>query len=102
MLRALGWGGLAISAVTAIFIAGEGGGLGAITAADGNYAFGSIVGIVGGIALILGAGAMPLDRTSRTGRRSSSALDGLGRAGSPPGWRCSSRSPRCCTWCRSR
>src|ERR1044072_640232 len=60
VLRALGWGGLAISAITSIFIAGKGGGLGAITASDGNYAFGGIVGIVGGIALILAAGAMPL------------------------------------------
>jgi branched-chain amino acid transport system permease protein len=60
VLRALGWGGLAISAVSAVFIAGKGGGLGAITATDGNYAFGSIVGIVGGYVLILGAGAMPV------------------------------------------
>jgi branched-chain amino acid transport system permease protein len=60
VLRALGWGGLAISAITAIFIAGKGGGIGAITAADGNTAYGSIVGILAGIALILGAGAMPL------------------------------------------
>jgi len=61
VLRAFGWGGLVISAITAIFIVGKGGGLGAITSADGNVAFGSIVGIIGGIVLILGAGAMPLD-----------------------------------------
>jgi branched-chain amino acid transport system permease protein len=60
VLRALGWGGLTISAITAIFIAGKGGGVGAITAADGNIALGSIVGVLGGIVLILGAGAMPL------------------------------------------
>ncbi len=60
VLRALGWGGLAISAITAIFIAGKGGGIGAITSADGNVALGSIVGIAAGIVLILGAGAMPL------------------------------------------
>jgi branched-chain amino acid transport system permease protein len=60
VLRAFGWGGLAISAITAVFIVGKGGGLGAITAVDGNVAFGSIVGILGGVALILGAGAMTL------------------------------------------
>jgi branched-chain amino acid transport system permease protein len=60
VLRALGWGGLAISGITAIFIAGDGGGIGAITATDGNIALGSVVGVLGGIALILGAGAMPL------------------------------------------
>jgi branched-chain amino acid transport system permease protein len=60
VLRALGWGGMAISLITAIFIAGKGGGLGAITAVDGTYAFGSIVGVLGGIALILSAGAMPV------------------------------------------
>ncbi|HEY7593269.1 MAG TPA: branched-chain amino acid ABC transporter permease [Actinophytocola sp.] len=60
VLRALGWGGLAISVITAVFIAGKGGGLGAITVADGNYAFGSIVGALGGVAVILAAGAIPL------------------------------------------
>jgi branched-chain amino acid transport system permease protein len=57
VLRALGWGGLTISAVTAIFIVAEGGGVGAITAADGNIAFGSIVGIIAGVLLILGGTA---------------------------------------------
>jgi branched-chain amino acid transport system permease protein len=60
VLRSLGWGGLAISLITGIFIAGKGGGLGAITAVDGTFAFGSIVGVLGGVALILGAGAMPV------------------------------------------
>jgi branched-chain amino acid transport system permease protein len=55
VLRALGWGGLVISLVGAIFVTSEGGGLGAITAADGATAFGSIVGIIGGLLLILGA-----------------------------------------------
>ncbi|MDQ3787195.1 MAG: branched-chain amino acid ABC transporter permease [Actinomycetota bacterium] len=57
VLRALGWGGLVISAISAIFITAEGGGVGAITAADGNFAFGSIVGILAGAALILGGTA---------------------------------------------
>jgi branched-chain amino acid transport system permease protein len=58
VLRALGWGGLAIGVVGAIFITSEGGGVGAITAADGTTAFGSIVALLGGIALILGATAL--------------------------------------------
>jgi len=57
VLRALGWGGLVISAVGAIFIAADGGGIGAITAADGNTAFGSIVGIIAGVLLIVGGTA---------------------------------------------
>lgn len=57
-LRALGWGGFAISLVSAVFIAGNGGGLGAITAADGNIALGGIVGVVGGAMLILGGSQM--------------------------------------------
>ncbi|MCA1655185.1 MAG: hypothetical protein LC635_01680, partial [Pseudonocardiaceae bacterium] len=55
VLRALGWGSLTISAITAVFITSEGGGLGAITAADGVTAFGSVVGIIGGLLLVLGA-----------------------------------------------
>ncbi|OLF15051.1 branched-chain amino acid ABC transporter permease [Actinophytocola xanthii] len=58
VLRALGWGGLAIGVVGAIFIASEGGGLGAITAADGTTAFGSIVAVLGGVALVLGSTAL--------------------------------------------
>ena len=54
VLRALGWGGLALSLVTGAFIAGNGGGIGAITAADGVTAFGSIVGVIGRLLLIFG------------------------------------------------
>ncbi|PRY42321.1 branched-chain amino acid ABC transporter permease [Umezawaea tangerina] len=54
VVRSLGWGGLAVALINSIFITTEGGGLGAITAADGNAAFGGIVGIVAGIAVILG------------------------------------------------
>ena len=61
VLRAIGWGSMAMSVITAIFIVGDGGGLGAITSADGNFAFGAIVGLVGGFALVLGASAMPLE-----------------------------------------
>jgi len=61
VLRALGWGGLIIGLVGAIFIASEGGGLGAITAADGNTALGSIVALLGGIVLVLGATATGIE-----------------------------------------
>jgi branched-chain amino acid transport system permease protein len=61
VLRALGWGSLAISLISAVSIASEGGGLGAITAADGVTAFGSIVGVVGAVLLILGAAGLPLN-----------------------------------------
>jgi branched-chain amino acid transport system permease protein len=61
VLRAVGWGGLAISVVNTVFITSEGGGIGAITAADGAYAFGSIVGIIGGLALIFGSAGVGLE-----------------------------------------
>lgn len=61
VVRALGWGGFAIGALSAIFIASDGGGLGAITAADGTFAFGSIVALLGGAALILAGTAMGID-----------------------------------------
>src|SRR6202008_4526871 len=48
VLRAIGWGGLAMSVITGIFIVGDGGGIRAITSADGNFAFGALVGLVGG------------------------------------------------------
>jgi branched-chain amino acid transport system permease protein len=59
-LRAVGWGGLAIGLVNAAFIAGNGGGLAAITALDGDYAFGSIVTLLGGVVVVLGASSAGL------------------------------------------
>jgi branched-chain amino acid transport system permease protein len=59
-LRAFGWGGLVIGLITAVFIAGNGGGFGAITAADGAYAFGSIVTFIAGVLVVLGASSMNL------------------------------------------
>jgi branched-chain amino acid transport system permease protein len=59
-LRALGWGGLVIGLVNSGFIAGNGGGFGAITAADGAYAFGGIVTLIAGVLVVLGASAMNL------------------------------------------
>jgi branched-chain amino acid transport system permease protein len=61
VLRALGWGGLVIGLVGAVFISSEGGGLGAITAADGAVALGSVVAVLGGIVLVLGATATGID-----------------------------------------
>lgn len=59
-LRAFGWGGLVIGLITAVFIAGNGGGFGAISATDGAYAFGSIVTFIGGVLVVLGASSMNL------------------------------------------
>jgi branched-chain amino acid transport system permease protein len=57
ILRGVGWGIVAISVLNGLYIAVEGGGLGAITAADGNVAFGSFVGLLGGVLVLLGATA---------------------------------------------
>ncbi|MFC4859493.1 branched-chain amino acid ABC transporter permease [Actinophytocola glycyrrhizae] len=57
VLRALGWGGLVIALTGAVFIAAKGGGFGAITAAGDIVAFGSFVGIIGGVLLIVGGTA---------------------------------------------
>ncbi|WP_433280814.1 branched-chain amino acid ABC transporter permease [Pseudonocardia xinjiangensis] len=57
ILRALGWGAVAVSVVNGLYIAAEGGGLGAITAADGAIAFGAIVALIGGALLVVGASA---------------------------------------------
>jgi branched-chain amino acid transport system permease protein len=55
ILRGVGWGVIAVSVINAVYIAAEGGGLGAITAADGAVAFGAIVGLVGGVLIVVGA-----------------------------------------------
>jgi branched-chain amino acid transport system permease protein len=61
VLRGLGIGVFAISLVQSLFIMGHGGGLGAITAADGNTAFGAVVGLVAGVLLVLGTIGQPLE-----------------------------------------
>ncbi|MFL6144763.1 MAG: branched-chain amino acid ABC transporter permease [Labedaea sp.] len=61
ILRAFGWGGLVIAVITGVFITVKGGGLGAITAADGKTAFGSIVAALGGLLMILGANARGME-----------------------------------------
>jgi len=53
MVRGLGWGITIVAVINGAYITVKGGGLGAITAADG-VAFGAIVTLVGGIAAIVG------------------------------------------------
>jgi branched-chain amino acid transport system permease protein len=53
--RALGWGVTAVSVINGLYIAVEGGGLGAITAGGGGVAFGAPVALLGGVAILLGA-----------------------------------------------
>ncbi|MFC5287869.1 branched-chain amino acid ABC transporter permease [Actinokineospora guangxiensis] len=52
--RALGWGITGVAVINLLFISIEGGGLGAITAAEGTFAFGSLVALAAG-ALVLAA-----------------------------------------------
>ncbi|GAA3438507.1 branched-chain amino acid ABC transporter permease [Kutzneria kofuensis] len=59
VLKAIGWGAGGIAIVNLLFIAGDGGGLGAITMADGVPAFGSIVAVVGAAVLLYGAYQLP-------------------------------------------
>ncbi len=53
VLRGLGAGIAAIGVIHFLFITSKGGGLGAVTAADGAFAFGSVAAIVGGVLLIV-------------------------------------------------
>jgi branched-chain amino acid transport system permease protein len=56
VLRAAGWASAILALINTVFIAADGGGLGAITAtSDGAIAFGGIVAVVGGIVLRVGA-----------------------------------------------
>jgi branched-chain amino acid transport system permease protein len=55
ILRAVGWGVIAVSVANALYIMIEGGGLGAVTAADGATAFGAVVALVGGMLIVVGA-----------------------------------------------
>lgn len=57
MIRGLGWGVVAVSVTNGLYLVGEGGGFGAITAAEGAAAFGAVVGLLGGVLLVLGATA---------------------------------------------
>jgi len=53
ILRGLGWGAVLVSAVNVLFIAYNGGGLGAVTVAD-MPAFGGLVALLGGLAVLAG------------------------------------------------
>jgi branched-chain amino acid transport system permease protein len=57
ILRGVGWGIVAVGVLNGLYIVVEGGGFGAITAADGAVAFGAIVTLIGGVVLLLGATA---------------------------------------------
>jgi branched-chain amino acid transport system permease protein len=59
VLEAVGWGSLGIAVINTLFIAGDGGGFGAVTMADSTPAFGGIVGALGGIAVVFGSRQMP-------------------------------------------
>jgi branched-chain amino acid transport system permease protein len=52
ILRALGVGVVAVSIVNGLWIAVEGGGLGAVTASDGDMAFGAPVALAGGVLIV--------------------------------------------------
>jgi branched-chain amino acid transport system permease protein len=61
MLRALGWGVVAVALVNGVWITVAGGGLGAVAAADGGVAFGAFVALAGGVLLLVGAAAGGLE-----------------------------------------
>lgn len=54
VLRALGWGTIAVAGINLVFIAYRGGGLGAVTVAE-SAAFGGIAALLGGALLVAGA-----------------------------------------------
>jgi branched-chain amino acid transport system permease protein len=55
ILRGVGWGVIAVSVLNGLYITIQGGGLGSITASDGNIAFGAFVALLGGVLVLLGA-----------------------------------------------
>jgi branched-chain amino acid transport system permease protein len=55
VLKAIGWGAAVMAVVNTLFIASDGGGLGAVTMADGVPAFGGLVAIVGAAAVLVAA-----------------------------------------------
>nr|WP_052478336.1 branched-chain amino acid ABC transporter permease [Kibdelosporangium sp. MJ126-NF4]CEL17671.1 Branched-chain amino acid transport system permease protein LivM (TC 3.A.1.4.1) [Kibdelosporangium sp. MJ126-NF4]CTQ91102.1 Branched-chain amino acid transport system permease protein LivM (TC 3.A.1.4.1) [Kibdelosporangium sp. MJ126-NF4] len=61
VLRGLGVGIFVIGLVNFGFITSQGGGLGAVTALDGAFAFGSIAALVAGVVLVLSTTGGPLE-----------------------------------------
>ena len=57
ILRGFAWGIIGIAVINGLYITVEGGGLGAITVADGAVAFGAVVTLLGGVLVELGARA---------------------------------------------
>ncbi|MCO1657778.1 branched-chain amino acid ABC transporter permease [Pseudonocardia humida] len=68
ILRALGWGIVAVTVANGLYLTVLGGGFGAITAADGAVAFGAIVALIGGALVLVGAFAGGLGEQLRWGR----------------------------------
>ncbi|ONI70936.1 hypothetical protein ALI144C_51140 [Actinosynnema sp. ALI-1.44] len=65
VLRGLGAGIFAIGLINFGFIASAGGGLGAVTALDGTFAFGSVAALVAGVLLVLATIGQPLEEIPR-------------------------------------
>ncbi|HTI21698.1 MAG TPA: hypothetical protein VL652_11935 [Kutzneria sp.] len=59
VLKAVGWGSAGIAVINTLFIVGDGGGLGAVTVADGHSAFGGLAATVGAALLLVGAYQLP-------------------------------------------
>ncbi|MBC6451171.1 branched-chain amino acid ABC transporter permease [Actinokineospora xionganensis] len=59
--KALGWSLIGIALINAAFIAGNGGGFGAITSDGSSFAFGAVIGLVAGIALVFSGKAGPVE-----------------------------------------
>jgi branched-chain amino acid transport system permease protein len=57
IVRGLGWGVIAMAVINGLYIIVKGGGLGAITASEGEAAFGAVVTLIGGIVAVIGATA---------------------------------------------
>ncbi len=63
MLRGLGAGTIAVAVVNGLYITVEGGGVGAITTAEGSVAFGVFAALAGGVLLVVGAVAGGIEAT---------------------------------------
>jgi branched-chain amino acid transport system permease protein len=61
ILRGVGWGVVAVSVITGVYLTVEGGGLGTITASGDAVAFGALVALLGGVLILLGAVAGGLE-----------------------------------------
>ncbi|MFC0540275.1 branched-chain amino acid ABC transporter permease [Kutzneria chonburiensis] len=62
VLKSVGWGAAGIAVINTLFIIGDGGGLGAVTAADGHSAFGGLAAVVGAALVLVGVYQLPKQR----------------------------------------